>query len=356
MTSEHIAYHRLVNQQLAGTKIKTPKEMVGHFGAMQAQDYAMAKWAVGTRLSVTEQVIDKALHAGDIVRTHVLRPTWHFVSKDDIRWMLELTAPHVKKLITPMCKKHELDEKVLGRYNERIEKLLSGNKHLTREEIMCELNVKTTSATDFRPVLIAMHAELEGLICNGVIRGKTHTYALLSERTPVSKKLTKEEGLAKLASIYFKSHGPATAQDFAWWSGLSVANTKLAIELIKPDFDSVEINQQTYFSKPIIYNTKTDLNKVYFLPAFDEFLIGYKDRTGSIPLKYQPKVFTRNGIFKPVLVVSGQVIGTWSRTLKKDFISIEKQLFKSVSKAAKQSIFNAANKYGNYLNMKVSIT
>ncbi|MBI3260346.1 MAG: winged helix DNA-binding domain-containing protein, partial [Ignavibacteriae bacterium] len=173
---------RISAQQLHTTSFKTPAEIVSYFGAMQAQDYLMSKWAIGTRIGSSEETVENAINSGEIIRTHILRPTWHLVAPKDIRWMLELTAPHVKKFITtPIYKQYGLVEKDLQQYNEVIHKILSGNRHLTREEIMGELHIKSIDKTDLRPVLIAMNAELDGIICNGAMRGKQFTYALLDE-------------------------------------------------------------------------------------------------------------------------------------------------------------------------------
>ena len=213
MTLSEIANYRLANHQLTGTKFTTPGELVSYMGAIQAQDYAMAKWAIGIRISTTENKIEEALNNGDILRTHVLRPTWHFVAANDIHWMLKLTGPHIKAQSASMCRKLELDNKLLNRCNSIIEKALTGNKYLTREEIIFELNKKGIATNELRSVLIMMNAELDGIVCNGYRRDKQFTYALLDKKR--AKSYTKEEALVALAKRYFISHGPAILQDFA---------------------------------------------------------------------------------------------------------------------------------------------
>ncbi len=355
MTIHNLPKYRIHTQQLLNTQFSTPAEMVRYFGAMQAQDYAMAKWAVGIRLGARESTIENALASGDIIRTHILRPTWHFVAAEDIRWMLKLTAPHVKRIAAPMNKRHDLDEKTLHRFNEIIAKSLSGNKHLTREEIMQELQLKTDTANDIRPTLISMNAELDGIICSGAMRGKQITYSLLDERVPNSPALSHEEALVALSKKYFTSHGPATVNDFAWWSGLSIANSKLAIELIKPDFQSINIDNQTYLFDPTLHRTIDESNIIHFLPAFDEFLISYKDRTASIALDNQPKAFSKNGIFYPVISINGKAVGTWKRTLKKDTAIIQTQFFNQKQIPLTDAFFKAAEQYGNYIGKKTIV-
>lgn len=356
MTNNDIPKLRIAAQHLISSQFTKPAEIVSHLGAMQAQDYGMSKWAVGSRIGSTELEVENAIENGEIIRTHILRPTWHLVAAKDIHWMLELTAPHVKKfIIAPIYKQYGLNEKDLQGYNTIIQKALSGNKHLTREEIMTELKIKSTEKLDLRPVLIAMNAELDGIICNGRMRGKQITYALLDERVTKSLQLSKEEGLAELAKRYFTSHGPATLQDFSWWSGLSVTNSKLALELIKKDFQSVSLGDQIYWFSRELEDKKLDKDTIHLLPAFDEFLISYKDRTASIPLEHQPKAFSKNGIFYPIIVVNGKVVGLWKRTIKKDTVIIETQFFLPIANSLNGFIVEAAEGYGSYVGKKVIV-
>ena len=355
MDFSFIRNQRLNSQQLTATKFYSPESLVGHFGAMQAQDYAMAKWAIGIRTGKTENAIENSINEGKIIRTHILRPTWHFVAAEDIHWMLELTAPSLKRVIKSAAVKMGLEDS-LNAYTKKLQKLLSGNTHLTREEIMLELEVKTGQANSISPVIIMMNAELEGIVCNGIMRGKKFTYALLEERVPSkNSKISKDEALAKLAGKYFNSHGPATIHDFSWWSGLSLTNSRLALELIKSELDSVEIENSTYWFYNVSISNKKHTN-VHLLPAFDEFLISYKDRTASIALKHQPLAFTKNGIFNPVLVVNGKVEGTWKRSIKKETVKIEINPINSFEKNTSELIINEAKMFGDFLGLKVEIS
>jgi hypothetical protein len=356
MTHHEIANLRVGSQRLINNQKSCPKEMVSHFGAIQAQDYAMAKWAIGSRSGASEQTIEEAINAGEIIRTHILRPTWHFVSADDISWMLALSGPQVKKFTASICKKYDLDEKKLNQINTAIEKLLAGNNHLTRDEIMQELNFKKVSGQEFKGAVIMMNAELDGLVCNGKMKGKQSTYALLDERVRGAKtQLTKEEGLAKLAKKYFESHGPATVADFSWWSGFSLTTAKEAVNLIKSELNTIQIDTQTYWFGTSVLPDNNRNTSTLFLPSFDTFLIAYKNREASISLKNQPKAFTKNGIFKPVIVENGQVVGTWKRTVKKAGVKVEAQFFETVDKNKKESLVEVIASYGRYLDTKISI-
>lgn len=354
MTLPEISHIRLVNQQLVGTDFKTPEQIVSWMGAMQAQDYAMSKWAVGVRLpNSTDKLIQEALDKGAIIRTHVLRPTWHLVSADDIYWMLELSGPRVKAFIQPRIKFLEITEQLFSKSNAIIEKALSANNHSTREEIIAKLNEANIITDDLRGLHFLMRAELEGLICSGITRNKNQTYALLSERVAKTASLNKDEALAKLAKKYFLSHGPATLADFTWWSGLSASEAKHALEMIKSDLVSDTIEKQTFWMNNSV-STFDDKRSTYLLPAFDEFLISYKDRSASIPLHHQSRAFTNNGIFKPVIVENGQVTGIWKRTIQKDKVIIETDYFKPQNEASKKQVQKAAGRFGKFLNKQIT--
>lgn len=356
MTHQEISHHRLVSQKLYKTDKCSPQEIVKHFGAMQAQDYAMAKWAIGSRCDASEKEIEEAINSGKIIRTHILRPTWHFVAPEDIYWMLDLAGPQVKRMTISGAKKFGFDAKKLEQANNSIEKLLSGNNHLTRDEIMQELGIKRTSKEDFLSAAIMMHAEQDGLVCNGRMKGKKITYALLEERVQKPKiKLTKEEGLTKLAKRYFESHGPATLLDFSWWSGFSPTICKNAINAIELQLNSIEIESQTYYYKNQPINSISTNESVHFLPAFDEILISYKSREASFLSEHQTRVFTNNGIFKPIILENGKVIGIWKRTFKKDHAKIETEFFNETESSKKQILFEGIKAFENYLETKIVI-
>ena len=248
MNLSHIANARLANQQIASAKFKKAKDLVAHMGAIQSQDYAMSKWAIGLRLpGSTEKQIEKALDKGEIIRTHVLRPTWHIITGADIYWMLALSADKIKSQMKTMNRQLELTEKIFTRSNTIIEKCLQDGKHLTREVIMDSLEKAKIPTQSNRLSHLLVRAELDGITCSGKMDGNKKTYALLSERVPTKKILSKEESLALLAKKYFTSHGPATIEDFSWWSGLSLTNARLGLEMVKSNFIFEKINGLAYW-------------------------------------------------------------------------------------------------------------
>ncbi len=353
MTNSDIVKSRLINQHIAEPYYKKPEELVAWMGAMQAQDYAMAKWAIGLRLlGATDSSIEKAIDEGKIIRTHLMRPTWHFVAAKDVRWMLALTAPQLLAASASRHKQLELDDKIFKRSATIIEKLLRDGNHLTREEIMKELGKSGIKTDEQRAVHLMFYAELDGLVCNGIRRGKQFTYALLDERVKPTKSLLKEEALSELCKRYFSSRTPATLQDFCWWSGLSVANAKTGLEAIKSKLESEKIETNTYYwiSNSIAADS---LNTTRLLPAFDEYLISYKDRSAVLDAEFTGHALSSNGIFYPIIVVNGKAIGTWKRTVKKEKVAIELNPFTAINKSTYKEIALAANVYDKFIEKTV---
>ena len=234
MKRQDIIALRLHNQGLLNHSFTKPADLVRWLGAVQSQDYAGAKWALANRLkNPVEAEIEMALDKGDILRTHVLRPTWHFVLPEDIRWMIDLTEPRISALSAKYFRDLNLDKTVLKRSNKIIEKTLQSGRHLTRKELGEALEKVGIATNDLRLTYIIFRAELDQLICNGAKRGKQFTYALLDQRAPNAKRLQQDEALTELGFRYFNSRGPATTKDFTWWSGLSPIDSKRGIEIIK---------------------------------------------------------------------------------------------------------------------------
>lgn len=356
MTLTEIARSRLINQQITETHLKSVKELVHWMGAMQAQDYAMSKWAIGIRMpGLTETLIEAAIDKAEIIRTHLLRPTWHLVSKDDVYWMLELSASKIRASAKARHKELELTESILNKSNKIIEKALAGN-NLTREGLMAILAGAGIKTNENRSSHIMLNAELEGLVCSGVGENKKHTYALLEERVPIVKKLSKEEALETLASRYFASHGPATLQDFSWWSGLSAADARQAFEMAKPALISESIGTQTFWMRGVAnFSGMASNTSVLLLPAYDEFIISYTDRSAVLPLKHQKKAISINGFFKPLIVVNGQITGLWKRTMKKDKVIIEPDFFKANDKKSRALISQASASFGQFLTKEIEV-
>jgi hypothetical protein len=262
-----------------------------------------------------DAAIESAYDAGTILRTHVLRPTWHFVLPADIRWLLELTAPRVRALTRYYDRQLGIDAELLQRSHAAISGMLRGGKHLTRTEIARELPIAPASKQRLANLL--MHAELDALICSGPRRGKQFTYALLSERAPVTKApKSRANALAELTLRYFQSHGPALPQDFAWWSGLTIADAKAGIAAVGSKLAQLEVAGRVYWHSGDPKPPRLRNPTVHMLPNYDEHLVAYKDRSAAFDRERlgQGKQGPRDSvIFNHVVTLNGQVIGGWRR-------------------------------------------
>ncbi|MBX2891998.1 MAG: AlkZ family DNA glycosylase [Saprospiraceae bacterium] len=349
MLQSEIASFRLQNQLITHPSFTQPKDVAAWLGAMQAQDYTHAKWAIGLRIPAsTDADIEAALDRGDIVRTHVLRPTWHFAAAEDIRWMLALSAPQVKSATVAMNKQLGLDEVLFKRTNALIAKALEGGKQLTREEIMAELAKSGIVANNSQATHIMFEAELDAIVCNGSRRGKQQTYALLDERIPPGKMLARPDAIAELARRYFTSHAPASLADFQWWSGLRAADARAGLEAMQPFLTKEIVENQTLWL-PNDFKPKPALSlSVHLLPAFDEFLVSYTDRRASLHSSRKAQTITVNGIFKPVVAVNGWVKGIWKRTFKKDSVLIEKEMYEELSAAEHEAFEMEAKRFETF--------
>ena len=336
MTLSELVNMRLVSQQLATSKFKTPKGLVSWMGAMQAQEFKMAKWAVGIRtMSADLPMIEAAISDGSILRTHLLRPTWHLVSADDIYRFLDLTAPRLKAAQKTREKQLGLTEEIFKKSNSVIKKALGAGQHLNRVELIAKLVKAHIAVDNNRSSHILFNAELEGIVCSGAIKNKQHTYALLPERVPGKKIFPREESLAILAQKYFESHGPATLPDFTWWSGLSAADARLALEIIKPGLISEKMDSRIYWFSPSLSIPQPSKSTIYLLPAFDEFIISYKDRSAALLFKDHQKAVSNNGIFRPIIVMNGKVEGIWKSVVKKDTMFLKPDFFAPVNQKKK---------------------
>lgn len=353
MSQARIAQQRLAQQRLSQQFFSAPEQVVEWLGAVQSQEYLGAQWSLGMRMDrATEDVIDEAFNAGRILRTHVMRPTWHFVSPADICWLVELTAPRVKRLNAYMYRKLELGEAILTRSLDVLVKALEGENFLTREELGTALAKAGIVADKMRLSYIVHHAELEALLCSGPRRGKQFTYALITERAPQARILSRDEALAELVRRYFTSHGPATLKDFSWWSGLTLADARAGVESAGSPLAHEDVDGQTYWFSSAMTTDLTAPPQAWLLPTYDEYVIGYaaydRGRMAGVD----------NGnqfLFDSTLVIDGNIIGTWRRTLKSKSAVIELAPFAPLTPAQTIAIQAAAQRYGDFLNLPVIV-
>lgn len=354
MQNSDLLNQRLANHRLSGLGFEQPAQVVGWLGAVQAQDYPAAKWALGLRMQdATDQGIEGAFAEGSILRTHVLRPTWHLVTPADIRWLLALTAPRVHAANAYYYRREGLDEQIFRRSNAALAKALQGGKHLTRKELSAVLEGKGISIQGLGLTLIVMQAELEGLICSGPKRGKQYTYALMEERAPETGRLERDEALSRLALRYFTSHGPATVHDFAWWSGLKVADARRGIEISRPELEEDIVEGKSCWLYPIGVAEICGPVTAHLLPPYDEYIIAYKNRDPV--LDPERADIPQNAIFNGVIEVGGQAIGNWTRKLGRGSVSVELNPFGALTEAESEAVNAAVQRYAGFLRVELDV-
>jgi len=357
-----IARARLNNQLLGREKKSTPGEVVAWLGAVQAQDFAAAKWAIGMRLpQATDAAVEKAYNKGAILRTHVMRPTWHFLAPRDIRAVLALTARRVRAGNASMHRRLELDGRVLSRCHRLISDALRGGRHLTRAELASRLAAARIQATGQRLAYILMDAEFAALICSGPRKGKQFTYALLEERVRRTRTLSNEEALARWTLRYFLGHGPAQARDFAWWSGLTLQEAQRGIELAKGRLQRDTIEGKTYWRSPGRDGQKPDGEKpgagggALLLSIYDEYTIAYRDRSALGPERHLERLISMGNALTSVLVLHGIIAGTWKRVLARARVELTVSPFRTLRRAEKEAIRAAAFAYGEFLGLPADL-
>jgi hypothetical protein len=352
-----IAAERLHNQYVTRPGGRRPADIVSWLGAVQAQEYPFARWGLALRMpeGTTDAQIELAFNAGRILRTHVMRPTWHFVTPADIRWMLELTAPHVHRAMSYYERQLELDTRTLTRGAAVIERALRDRRYLTRVELGLRLGRAGLAMKGQRLAHMVMHAELEGVVCSGPRRENKFTYALVAERAPKALRLSRDEALAELTRRYFTSHGPATIRDFVWWSGLRFADAKRGLEINKAPTEVID--GLTYWSLGRRARGSMRRGGVHLLPVYDEYFNAYRDRE-AVP--HGPSIVSAGSrapvMFMNPVVIDGQGAGTWRPVKSPDRVVIDVIPLRRLTGAERRALAESAVRYGRFLGVPVSVS
>lgn len=331
-----IAHYRLMNQQVTRSAFSAPGELIAWMGCIQAEDYASAKWAIGNRIPhITDAAIEKAFNEGHFFRAQVLRPAWHFVNPADIGWLRQLSSQKIRAFYKTLHGKLDISNSDLKRSKNIITKALSDQQHITRAELLALCRKAKIRTDDIRINFLLMDAELDGLIVNGGRRGNEFVYTLLEDAVSL---MEKDAAIAELTKRYFNSRGPATLHDFVWWSGLEMAEAQKGLEMNKTLQHAV-INGQAYwfFETPEILTEPS----VSLLPSFDEYAVGYKDRSDTPPE------------YKPAIIINGHVAGTWKHSEQQHKIVIETQLFSPVGKKEAKAVISAGDSYARFLGKAI---
>lgn len=359
MTRTTISRHRVHAQHISRPQFLHAGEVVFWLGAIQAQDQASAEWSIGVRApGMIQAAVEQAIAERAIVRTWALRSTLHLVSASDVHWLLELLAPSLRTRFAPIYRELELDDETLLKSYTILTKAMQGGKQLIRKEISAAFEQAAMPMELRRLRIVLNRAAIDKIICLGVKRGKQESYTLLDEWIPSTnagtRKLARDEALAELALRYFSSHGPATLQDFAWWTGLSVTDARAALAMAAPQLAEEKIEGRSYWYSPATlsdFGTQKPGTGAYLLPGFDELILGYTDRTASLDATHTKAVIGVNGIFAYTMVWDGQVVGTWKRSFNKGSVVVALSPFTPLPPAAAAEFAGAAQRYADFLGM-----
>jgi Winged helix DNA-binding domain len=344
----------MLNQRLTRPGPRTVDEVVRWFGAVQAQEYAMAKWALALRMrgTVTSDAIERAIDAGKIIRTHVLRPTWHFVAADDIGWMLRVTAPRVHAKLAYAYRFYKVDAVTRGRAADVFARALERGDHLTRGELGEHLGRAGLPAKGVPLAMLTIHAELEGVMCSGPRRGKELTYARLSARVSNPSLLSGDDALTELTRRYFRSHAPATIRDFVWWSGLTMADAKRGLDMIGAQREVVD--GLTYWRVGRVdvgaarRRAESD-STVRLVPIYDEYLVAYRD-LAAVPRAGGDV----RGSLGPAVIIDGQVAGSWKPTISGDDVIVTVNAHRRFTRSERDAVEGAVARFGRHLQKRAS--
>lgn len=349
MTNGEIVKQRLHNQLITGSTHREPASIVAALTAMQAQEFPMAKWAIGLRLpGITEENVEADFNQGTFLRTHMLRPTWHFVTPENIQWVLKLTSPNVHAFNAYYYRQASLLPSDFKKAIRIFENALAGQNFLTRKNLQSILEKNRIKAEGLRLGLIFMFAELEGLICSGPRIGKQFTYALLDERIMGRIAFNPKQPLEELTRRYFLSRGPATIQDFVWWSGLRPKQAREGIDRLQNEFKKERVSGQEYIFLPANKSNQGEIQSCFLLPDYDEYGISYKNREAYKRENSDKEFSSIDPVFKHWLIVDGMIGGKWRRLEKKGKWTAEAQCFLSFNKIQRKAVKKALDRYNAF--------
>jgi hypothetical protein len=343
---------RLAVQRLSVDPLGSPAAVVRWLGALQAQEYAEVQWSIARRMgegAATADLVEAAFASGAIIRTHLLRPTWHAVAADDLRWMLALTAPRVHAANKYWYKKLGLDDEVLGRSLSAIDAALADGAPRTRSELATALAAAGIVADGHRLGYLMMHAELEALICSGPRRGKQQTYMSIDARVPSAAPLDREQALAELTSRYFRSRGPATVKDFTTWSGLTVADATTGLELVGDELIAETDGDGTTFWSAPDAPPPASATGAHLIPMYDELTLAYRTHRIVLPTPPPPA-----GLLERPILLDGVTIGSWKRTLTARTVTVTATLFAAAD--APEALDAEIARFGHFLGRTASLS
>jgi hypothetical protein len=351
-----IARWRLRTQHLVSPYAVSAREAVGSLLAVQAENPSQAAWAVASRTGNPDQAdLAALLDSGAVLRTHVLRPTWHFVLAEDIGWLLDLTAPRIRRVTGQQLRDaHGLDERSTDQALAALMQVLASRGQLTRAQLAQELRERGIGGSGQMLMILLAHAELGGLICSGRVAAGEHTYALMDERVPAPRRLGRNEALAELAVRYFTGHGPATERDLAYWATLTLTDVRAGLLQVRDQLDSLQHDGRTFWHAPGDLPGSPQKPGGHLLQILDEMYRGYQDSrwlldaAGDVPRTRE----TAAGM----ALVDAQLLAAMRRTIARDHVRFDLRPYRALTSSETEALDQAASRYGEYLRLKARLT
>lgn len=352
--AREIVRRRLQAQHLATAGLTRPADVVASFGAVQAQDYLGALWAVGLRLAdARERDVERALAERAIIRSWPMRGTLHFLAAADARWMIELLAPRAAAAATNRLRAMGIDARVLSRARRALVAQLEGGRQLTRPAVYRVLEGAGIQTDGQRGLHVLWRLAHEALVCFGPREGKQQTFVLLEEWLPRARRLPRDEALPELARRYFAAHGPATLRDLAWWSGMTLADARLATEMAGGLVEKEVLAGQPYWSAPAALAASKPrgggLALAHALPAFDEFFVGYADRSAAVDPAHAKRA-TPFVVLGPVVIVDGRLVASWKRRLASGKVTVSTSPLAPLTATQAAAVSRALARYVRFVS------
>jgi hypothetical protein len=350
-----IARWRLRSQHMVSPLAVSARAAVGSLLAVQAENSSQAAWAVAARTQNPDQAdLATLLDDGAVIRTHVLRPTWHFVLAEDVGWLLDLTGPRVRRITGQQLRgTHGLDERSIDRAVAALMQALASRGQLTRAQLADELRERGTPGSGQMLMILLAHAELDGLICSGGIVDGQHTYALMDQRVPAPRRLGRTEALAELALRYFTGHGPATERDLAYWATLTLTDVRAGLRQVRDRLGSFQHDGRTFWHGPGDVPCGPQQPAGHLLQILDETYRGYQDSrwvldaAGDVP---RTRVNAAG-----MALVDAQLIAAMRRTIANDHVQFDLWPYRAMTPAEIEALDQGAIRYGKYLRLKARL-
>lgn len=360
MNRDDIAHRRMRNHHLWGTPLETAEEVLRWLAAAQAQEFGPAKWSIAQRAGgVSEAALAQAFADGAILRTHILRPTWHFVLPADLRWLLDLSAPRVHALNAYSYRRFGLDDELFARSNALLAEAVSGGRQLTRTELAAHLANAGITARGLQLGYILMRAELDAVLCSGALRGKQQTYASFDERVPPARALDREAALAELTRRYFTSRGPATLKDYLRWSSLTAPDGRRGLDLVKSQLERDVVDGRTYWfaaSCPSAPGASPASPVIDLVQGYDEYIMSYSESKDVLQVPGKTVAAPQaQGAFTHALLLDGRVIGHWRPVRQERSVVIDTYLYRPLDRIGAQALDAAVERYGRFLGVPATL-